>query len=132
MPTQGYYRYPCIHGENVVFVSEDDLWTAPAGGGVARRLTSSLGQVSFPAFSPDGSWLAFTGRDEGPGEVYVMPASDARIPSRHSAANIGKAVFRLARNYSGVQGAPYLSLDFGRKMCRAFGVVPLARSSAWR
>jgi len=75
MPTQGYFRYPCIHGENVVFVSEDDLWTVPAGGGVARRLTSSLGQVSYPAFSPDGQWLAFTGRDEGPGEVYVMPAS---------------------------------------------------------
>jgi len=75
MPTQGYYRYPCIHGEDVVFVSEDDLWTVPAGGGVARRLTSSLGQVSFPAFSPDGSWLAFTCRDEGPSEVYVMPAS---------------------------------------------------------
>ncbi|MCY3017498.1 MAG: PDZ domain-containing protein [Planctomycetota bacterium] len=75
MQIHGYYRYPCIHGETVAFVSEDDLWTAPAGGGVARRLTSSLGQVLFPAFSPDGQWLAFTGRDEGPSEVYVMPAS---------------------------------------------------------
>lgn len=75
MRTHGYYRYPCIHGESVVFVSEDDLWTVPTAGGVARRLTSSLGQVSFPAFSSDGQWLAFTGRDEGPGEAYVMPAS---------------------------------------------------------
>ncbi len=37
MSTQGYYRYPTIRGEQVVFVSEDDLWTVPASGGVARR-----------------------------------------------------------------------------------------------
>jgi tricorn protease len=70
----GYYRFPTIHDEGVVFVSEDDLWTVPAGGGVARRLTSGLAQAAFPCLSPDGSLLAFTGREEGQSEVYVMPA----------------------------------------------------------
>src|SRR5439155_15230430 len=74
MSTQGYYRYPTIRGETVVFVSEDDLWTVPASGGVARRLTSGLGMASHPSLSPDGKWLAFSGRDEGHAEVYVMPA----------------------------------------------------------
>jgi tricorn protease len=74
MKTQGYYRFPTIHGDAVVFVSEDDLWTVSTGGGVARRLTSGLGSASHPALSRDGKWLAFSGRDEGNLEVYVMPA----------------------------------------------------------
>lgn len=75
MSEAGYYRFPTIHQDTVVFVCEDDLWTVPAAGGIARRLTSNPGQASMPAFSPDGSLLAFTGRDEGSPEVYCMPAA---------------------------------------------------------
>lgn len=71
---QGYYRFPTIHQEHVVFVAEDDLWTVETNGGIARRLTSNLGEVSHPFLSPDGKYLAFTGREEGPAEVFVMPA----------------------------------------------------------
>jgi tricorn protease len=72
--TEGYYRYPTIHQDKVVFVCEDDLWLVAASGGVARRLTTNLGTTSHPSFSPDGQWLAFVGREEGESEVYVMPA----------------------------------------------------------
>ena len=74
MRTQGYHRFPTIYDSAVVFVSDDDLWAVSAGGGIARRLTSGLGSVSHPALSRDGAWLAFSGRDEGSLEVYVMPA----------------------------------------------------------
>jgi tricorn protease len=73
MPS-GYYRFPTIHSDTVVFVCEDDLWSVPAGGGLARRLTSNLGEVTRPWLAPDGATLAFVGREEGQPEIYCMPA----------------------------------------------------------
>ena len=73
--SDGYYRFPTIHQDTIVFVSEDDLWSVARQGGVARRLTSNLGEINYPALSPDGAWLAFVGRDEGAPEVYLMPAA---------------------------------------------------------
>jgi tricorn protease len=70
----GYFRYPTLHDDTVAFVAEDDIWSVPLAGGVARRLTSSPGRLERPRFSPDGRWLAFAGRDEGPLELYCMPA----------------------------------------------------------
>ena len=75
MPLSGYYRFPAIHSDSVVFVSEDDIWSVAAAGGVARRLTANLGTISNPYFSPDGNTLVFTGRDEGHNEIYTMPAN---------------------------------------------------------
>jgi tricorn protease len=69
----GYYRYPALHGDTIVFVAEGDLWRVPASGGVAQRLTSHPGEESRPAISPDGATVAFSAAYEGPTEVYTMP-----------------------------------------------------------
>ena len=73
--TQGYYRYPTIAGDRIVFVCEDDLWSVPAGGGTATRLTANFGTCNTPRLSPNGQWIAFVSNDEGNAEVYVMPAA---------------------------------------------------------
>jgi tricorn protease len=68
-------RFPDIHGDRVAFCYAGDIWTAPASGGTAARLTAHPGQELFPKFSPDGAWIAFTGQYDGDEQVYVVPAA---------------------------------------------------------
>ena len=69
----GYYRQPAVSNDSVVFVAEGDIWRVGLSGGAAQRLTTNLAAESNPAISPDGKWVAFTARYEGPAELYVMP-----------------------------------------------------------
>jgi len=77
MPSQGYVRYPTIHQDQIVFISEDDLWLVLSEGGRAERLTAGVAEVSYPRFSPDGTTIAWVRREESPGEVYLMPPPGA-------------------------------------------------------
>jgi tricorn protease len=101
-------RFPDIHGGKVVFCYGEDIWTAPAAGGVATRLTIHDGEENFPKFSPDGNLIAFTGEYDGNGDVYVMnihggditrvtfhPSYD-RVVGWHPIKN--KIIFNSARN----------------------------------
>lgn len=72
MKQQGYYRFPTLHNDTVLFVCEDDLWSVSANGGLARRLTSNLAEITRPILSPDGMRVTFTGREDGNVEVYCM------------------------------------------------------------
>jgi tricorn protease len=82
-PAIGYYRFPSIHGDTIVFAAEGDLWSVSIEGGVARRLTTHPGEESHPAISPDGRTLAFTARYEGPAELYTMPLLGG-LPTRQT------------------------------------------------
>ena len=43
-------------------------------GGRQTRLTNDPAMDSYPAWSPDGARIAFTGMREGDMEIFVMPA----------------------------------------------------------
>ncbi|HSG27340.1 MAG TPA: hypothetical protein VLA34_02580, partial [Candidatus Krumholzibacterium sp.] len=80
-PFEGYYRYPSISGETIVFTAEGDLWKVPVTGGTARRLTTHHGLEYLACISPDGGTIAFSGQYEGPSEVYTIPV-DGGVPKR--------------------------------------------------
>jgi tricorn protease len=115
----GYYRFPAIHGDTIVFTSEGDLWTVDVKGGTARRLTSHAGLENFPAISPDGRTLAFSAQYEGPTEVYTMPLAGG-LPERHTFAGQPAAVagwtpdgkiLYATRKYSTLPNAQLVVLD---------------------
>lgn len=70
---EGYYQYPDIHGDKIVFTAEGDLWTINLSGGLAQRLTTHAEDERFPTISPDGKTIAFSASYEGPTEIYTMP-----------------------------------------------------------
>jgi tricorn protease len=79
----GYYRYPAIHGDTIVFTSEGDLWEVGASGGAARRLTTGAGAELLAAISPDGRTVAFSASYEGPKDVYTIPVGGG-VPERRT------------------------------------------------
>lgn len=68
-------RFPDINKDLIIFVFAGDIWSVPAEGGNASRLTSHVGLELFPKISPNGKWIAFSGEYSGTRQVYVMPSA---------------------------------------------------------
>jgi len=83
---QGYYRYPALHEDILVFTAEGDLWKSQLGSSAAQRLTTHSAEETEAAISPDGLWIAFVANYEGAKEVYVIPI-DGGIAKRVSFEN---------------------------------------------
>jgi Tol biopolymer transport system component/C-terminal processing protease CtpA/Prc len=66
-------------GQTVIFAYEGDLWKANASDGNATRLTAMQGYETSPRVSPDGKWIAFTGRQYGNGDIYIMPINGGDV-----------------------------------------------------
>src|SRR3989441_6796988 len=72
---------PAVSADHVAFIYAADLWVADLDGKHVRRITGDLGRESSPAFSPDGSLIAFSAQYEGNTDVYVVPAAGG-VPRR--------------------------------------------------
>ena len=72
---------PCLtpDGQTVVFSFEGDLWKADLTNAQAVRLTAMQGYENNAKISPDGKWVAFTGRQMGNADIYVMPLAGGEM-----------------------------------------------------
>lgn len=70
-------RHPALSpdGSKICFSYDGDLWIVPSGGGKAEILTSHVGYDSYPAWSPDGRFIAFSGNRYGNFDVFVLPST---------------------------------------------------------
>ncbi len=131
---QGYYRFPAIHGETIVFTSEGDLWKVGIQGGVAQRLTTHHGSETNAAISPDGKLLAFSAQYEGPTEVYTMPTQGG-LPTRRtydgeSAYVVGWTpdgnIMYSTRHYSTLPNSQLAAIDL---QTNEMEMIPLSQAS---
>lgn len=133
-PQRGYYRFPTIHEDQIVFCSDNDLWVVSLEGGIARRLTAAKATALRPCYSPDGEWIAFTGSEEGSAEVYVIPAAGGEaMRLTHLSANTytfgwsadGKQILFASDVAQAFMGDTHLySVPIKGGSHRAFGLGP--------
>jgi tricorn protease len=73
----GLAHFPDVGATNIVFVSADELWLVPRGGGVASLLPTIPGRKNSPKFSPDSRSVAFVNDSD----IYTIPVKGG-TPSR--------------------------------------------------
>jgi tricorn protease len=71
--TTGYYRYPALHNDTLVFTAEGDLWVQQLNNSKASRLTTNTAEETQAAISKDGTMVAFVANYEGANEIYYLP-----------------------------------------------------------
>jgi tricorn protease len=70
-------------GERVVFSARGDISSAPVEKGPTRNLTHSPGaHDKWPAWSPDGTQIAFLSDLSGEEEVYTVPQDGSAPPEK--------------------------------------------------
>ncbi len=130
--SHGYFRFPALSDDGIVFTAEGDLWRVALRGGDATRLTTLAGEEAHAAVSPDGTQVAFSAAFEGPTEVYVMRLDGTGLPVRltyeiDTAIVTGWTpsgeVLYTTRRHAQLPGMHMVHID---PATRASGVVPLA------
>jgi tricorn protease len=68
-------QHPSLSQTQIAFDYAGEIWTVARDGGQAQRIVTGQEMNSRPVFSPDGRWIAYTGRYDGNTDVYVVPAA---------------------------------------------------------
>lgn len=92
-----YGRYPALSpdGQTIAFTYTGDIWTVPAMGGRAQRLTVHEAEDIRPQYSPDGSMILFSSNRYNNYDLFIIPAQggQARQLTFYSGDDIGSGWF---------------------------------------
>lgn len=67
-----YLQSPTVFGDQIVFNTDDDLWSINGDDLIARRLTNGPGRHLSPMFSPDGKQIAFVAEKHSNFDIYLI------------------------------------------------------------
>ena len=70
-----FARYPHVAHGKIAFSYHGDIWVANADGTHPTRVTAHVGRDTFPRFSPDGKFIAFSSNRFGNDDVFVIPVT---------------------------------------------------------
>lgn len=73
--SEGYYRFPALQQQQLVFTAEGDIWKGSLGQQHAQRLTTHPALERDPLLAADGQTLYFVANYEGTDEVYQLALS---------------------------------------------------------
>ena len=112
-----FVRFPALSpdGKQIAFSYEGDIWTMPAEGGLARRLTVHEAYEEQPQWSPDGKTIVFQGNRFGNNDLFLIDAQGGN-PLRltyHSAGDSnpkwtsdGAILFQTSRYFREIERVP--------------------------
>jgi tricorn protease len=132
-PERGFYRFPAIHRDVIVFVAEGDLWKVSLSGGTATRLTTHLAgkpiRRSVPMAERSRSRRVMKDRPK-----FTMPI-EGGLPKQHSWEGVGATVvgwtpdgriLYTTRRYSTLPNTQLVALNPATNERK---LVPLAQAS---
>src|ERR1700735_136830 len=61
-------------GKTLAIDMQGSIWTLPATGGTAKRITSLFNDARQPIWSPDGKWITFFGYLDGGYNIWTIQA----------------------------------------------------------
>jgi C-terminal processing protease CtpA/Prc len=108
-----FVRFPTINsnGTTIAFSYQGDIWTVPANGGRAYRITIHEAYETNPVFSPNGKEIAFSSNRFGNNDIFIIKSTGG-IPKRityNSASDLisdwhkDNLFFESARNFRQVE-----------------------------
>ena len=59
-------------GQTLAIDMQGSIWTLPASGGTAKRITDLFNDARQPMWSPDGKWITYFGYRDGGYDVWAM------------------------------------------------------------
>jgi tricorn protease len=115
--SEPFARFPSISpdGSTIAFSYQGDIWTVPAEGGRALRMTVHEAYEARPQWSPDGDKIGFISDRHGNDDVFVMNANGSNIKqlTHHSTSDgltgwtpDNEAIFTTNRLYNQVEWEP--------------------------